>query len=278
MRRLKSIFVTGILAGGLLLAQTASARDGLVMGVHPFKSAQDLHTMFKPIADYLSQKLGVPVELKFAKSYEDTAGQLGKGELDFSYLSPTIYAKYSKTNNYQPLAQIVNEGKPSFSGVIVTKSGSPVKTMKDLKGKSFAFGDRNSTVTHVVPLYMMMKEGMSVNDLSKHAFLGSHDNIALNIIAGTFDAAGIMPDIAEKYKEKGLAVILKQPEITEHVFAATKSMDAATHKKIQAALLSMDPALYKRIKGSLTGLKVFQDSDFDLLRNILGEVEKDLDK
>jgi len=36
--------------------------------------------------------------------------------------------------------------------------------------------------------------------------------------------------------------------------------------------------LYKRIKGSLTGLKVFQDSDFDLLRNILGEVEKDLDK
>lgn len=267
-----------LLATALLPVQAALAKDALVMGVHPFKSAQELHTMFKPIANYLSQKLGVPVELKVGKTYEDTAERLGKGEIDFSYLGPTTYAKFSTTQHFKPLVQIVNNGKPSFYGVIVAKKGSTIKAIKDLKGKAFAFGDKNSTVTHVVPLYMLMNEGLTVSDLGKHAFVGSHDNIALNIISGTFDAAGLMPDIAEKYKEKGLEVVLKQPEIPEHVFAATKSMDAATFNKIQDALLTMDASLYKNIKGSLTGLQKFNDKDFNVLRNILDKVEKDLDK
>jgi phosphonate transport system substrate-binding protein len=280
MRRLQTAILLYIVlfATALLPAQVAWAKDALVMGVHPYKPAQELHTMFRPIADYISKKLGVPVELKFGKTYEDTAERLGKGEIDFSYLGPTTYAKFSETYDFKPLVQIVNKGKPSFYGVIVVKKGSPIKTIKDLKGKALAFGDRNSTVTHVVPLYMLMNEGMSVSDLGKHAFLGSHDNIALNVIAGTFDAAGLMPDIAEKYKEKGLEAVIKQPEIPEHVFAATKSMDAATFKKIQDALLAMDPALYKNIKGSLTGLQKFNDKDFDGLRKILDKVEKDLDK
>jgi phosphonate transport system substrate-binding protein len=280
MRRLQTAILLCVVlfATALLPAQAAWAKDALVMGVHPYKPAQELHTMFRPIADYISKKLGVPVELKFGKTYEDTAERLGKGEIDFSYLGPTTYAKFSGTQHFKPLVQIVNNGKPSFYGVIVVKKGSPIKTIKDLKGKALAFGDRNSTVTHVVPLYMLMNEGMSVSDLGKHAFLGSHDNIALNVIAGTFDAAGLMPDIAEKYKEKGLEVVMKQPEIPEHVFAATKSMDAATFKKIQDALLAMDPALYKNIKGSLTGLQKFNDKDFDGLRKILDKVEKDLDK
>ena len=280
MRRLQTAILLCIVlfATALLPNQAAWAKDALVMGVHPYKPVQELHKMFKPIADYISQKLGVPVELTFGKSYEDTAEKLGKGEIDFSFLGPTTYAKFSGIYHLKPLVQIVNNGKPSFDGVIVVKKGSPIKTIKDLKGRSFAFGDRNSTLTHVVPLYMLMNEGITVRDLGKHAFVGSHDNVALGIITGMFDAGGLMPDIAKKYEEQGLVVIVKQPELPEHVFAATKSMNPATFKKIQDALLTMDPALYKNIKGSLTALQKFNDKDFDGLRKILGKVEKDLDK
>lgn len=256
----------------------AAAKDKLIMGVHPYKSVTELHSMFKPIADYISQKIGMPVELQFGKTYEDTANKLGAGSFDFCFISPTIYAKFAHQYNYKPLAQIVNDGRPSFYGVIVVKKGSGIKSIKDLKGKTFVFGDRNSTLTHVVPLYMLMNNGIHLSDLSKYSFVGSHDNVALNVAVGTFSAAGLMPDIAEKYLPQGLEVIAKSPQLPEHVFAAAPSLDNETVKKLQEAILSMPPDVYKKIKGSLTGLQKFNNKDFNVLRTILKTVEKELEK
>lgn len=277
MSKLKH-FAVALMFASLFTAAPASAKDSYVMGVHPYKPAQELYKMFKPIADYISQKLGKPVELQFGKSYEDTAEKVGNGQFDFSFFGPTTYAKYGPKLHLKPLVQIINNGKPNFYGVIVVKKGSGLASLKDLKGKSFGFGDRNSTLTHVVPLYMLMHENIHLADLKKYAFLGSHDNVALNISVGNFDAAGLMPDIAEKYKDQGVEVIAKSPDLPEHVFAANKNMDAAVFKKIQDALLTIDLPTLKGIKGSLTGTQKVNDKDFDILRNILDKVEKDLEK
>lgn len=275
IRKAASIMFLGAV---ILFSQGAAAKDKLVMGVHPYKPATELNAMFKPIAEYISQKIGKPVDLQFGKTYEDTAQKLGSGQFDFCFLSPTVYAKFAHEYNYKPLAQIVNDGKPTFHGVIVVKKGSGIKSIKDLKGKSFAFGDRNSTLTHVVPLYMLMSNGIHLSDLSKYAFVGSHDNVALNVVVGQFSAAGLMPDIAEKYIPQGLEVIATSPNLPEHVFVATQSMDKETAAKIQEAILNMPPDLYKKIKGSLTGMQKFNDKDFNILRNILSTVEKELEK
>ncbi len=261
-------------AAALLAAPPTSAKDHLVMGVHPYKPTVELHKIFKPIAEYISRKLGQPVELQFGKSYEDTAEKLASGAFDFSFLGPNTYAKFAPMYHFKGLVQIVNSGKPNFYGVIVVKKGSGIRSLKDLKGKSFAFGDRNSTLTHVVPLYVMLEQNIHLTDLKKVAFLpGTHDNLALNVAAGTFDATGMMPDIAEKYPE--LQVIAKTPVIPEHVFAATSSMDPATFTKIQEALLTMDLPLVKGIKPSLTGMQKVNDKDFDVLRKILEVAERE---
>jgi len=273
----KSVYASVLLAA-LLVAPAAWAKDTLVMGVHPYKPTVALFKMFKPIADNISQKIGKPVELQFAKSYEETAEKVGSGQFDFSFFGPTTYAKFGPKYHMKPIVQILNSGKPTFYGVIVVKKGSSIKTVHDIKGRSVAFGDRNSTLTHVVPLYMLMNEGIHLGDLKSYSFLGNHDNLALNVIQGTYDAAGLMPDIAEKYMGQGLEVIAKSPELPEHVFAANKSMDPATFKNIQDAFLSMDVTLLKNIKESVTGVQKVHDKDFDILRKILDKVEKDLDK
>lgn len=265
-----------LLAASLLTASPAAAGEKLVMGVHPFKPAVELHKTFKPIADALSAKLGRPVELQIGKSYEDTAERLGSGAFDFSYLGPNIYAKYGPKYGLRPLAQIVNAGSPTFKGVIVAKKGGAIRSLADLRGRRFAFGDRDSTLTHVVPVYMLVEAGVHVVDLGKFAFIGTHDNLALNVVAGTFDAAGLMPDIAAKYPD--LQVIATSPALPEHVFVATPSMDAATFDPLQQALLALDPALRKGIKGSLTGMQKVNDKDFDVLRRILEVAEREPEK
>lgn len=262
-----------LLAASLITAFPASAGEKLVMGVHPFKPAVELHKTFKPIADAMAAKLGKPVELQIGKSYEDTAERLGNGQFDFSYLGPNIYAKYGPKLGLRPLAQIVNAGSPTFKGVIVAKKGGAIRSLKDLKGRRFAFGDRDSTLTHVVPVYMLVEAGVRIAGLGKIAFIGTHDNLALNVVAGTFDAAGIMPDIAAKYPD--LQVVATSPALPEHLFAATPSMDGATFAALQEALLALDPALRKGIKGSLTGMQKVNDKDFEILRRILEVAERE---
>lgn len=275
MRRFYTLLVGLVLVLSLFAAPTVWAKDKLVMGVHPYKPATQLYTLFKPIADYVSQQIGKPVELKIGKTYAETGEFIGTGEMDFAFIGPALYVESKSKYNVTPLAQVVNDGKPSFYGVVVVKKGSGITSLKDLSGRTFAFGERGSTVNHLVPLYMLMEAGVRLTDLKKYAFLGSHEVVAQNVVRGVFDAAGLQPDVAGKYKDQGLEIIARSVGIPEHVFVATKSLDAATVAKIQGALLGMDVKLLKGIKGSLTGIQKFSDKDFDILRKIMKTVEKE---
>ncbi len=278
MKKHLSCAVLGFVLTGLLLLPSAQAKEKYVMGVHPYKPPQELYKKFKPIADYLSTKLGKPVEFQIAQSYEDATNKIGTGAYDFAFLGPTLYVEAHDKYGVAPLAQIANNRKPFFHGVIVVKKGSGISSLKELKGKSIAFGERHSTLTHLLPLWMLMDAGVRLPDLKEYRFAGTHDNVALNVVRGAADAAGLMPDIAEKYKDQGLEVIARSPDLPEHVFAATKSTDPKTVDLVQNALLGMDIALAKGIKDSISNLQKFNDKDFDVLRKIMKQVGPELGK
>jgi phosphonate transport system substrate-binding protein len=250
MKKHLSCAVLGLALTGLLLLPSAHAKEKYVMGIHPYKPPQELYRKFRPIADYLSTKLGKPIEFQIALSYDDAANKVGTGAYDFAFLGPTIYVDARDKFGVVPLAQIANNKKPFFHGVIVVKKGSGITSLKDLKGKSIAFGERHSTLTHLVPLWMIIDAGVSLADLKEYRFAGTHDNVALNVARGAADAGGLMPDIAEK-----------------------KTVDL-----LQNSLVNMDIALAKGIKDSISNLQKFTDKDFDVLRKIMKQVGPELGK
>ena len=255
------------------------AKDKLIMGVHPYKPPVEVHKIFKPIAEYIAKETGKQIEVQIGQTYEDAVTKIGTGVFDFAYLGPTLYVDAQKQYGLVPLAMVANNGIPTFHGVIAVKKGGATTSLAQLKGKKFAFGERHSTLNHVIPLWMLLNAGVKLTDLKEHGFLKTHDNIAMNIIRGAFDAGGLQPDIAEKYRAQGLEVIATSPELPEHVFVATKSLDAATAKAIQNALNSEKAApVLKGIKGSISGAPKFTDADFNMLRKIMTEVGPYLDK
>jgi len=255
------------------------AKDKLIMGVHPYKPPVEVHKIFKPIADYIAKETGKQVEVQIGQTYEDAGTKIGTGVFDFAYIGPAIYVDAQKQYGLVPLAIVANNGRPTYHGVITVKKGSSITSLAQLKGKKFAFGARNSNMNHTVPLWMLMNAGVKLTDLKEYSFLKTHDNVAMNIIRGTFDGGGMQPDIAEKYRAQGLEVIATSPELPEHVFVATKSLDAATAKAIQNALNSEKAVpVLKGIKESISGAPKFVDADFDISRKIMKEVGPYLDK
>jgi len=262
----------------LLAGQPAHAGEPLTLGVHPYLASTELVRRFKPLADYLGRKLNEPVVVEISIDYQDHIDKIGKGKLDIAYIGPAPYVKLVKT--YGPkrlLARLEINGEPTFTGVIIKARDNPINSLAELRGKSFAFGDPNSTMSHLVPWYMIRQAGLTVRDLGRYSFLHNHNNVALGVLVGDFDAGAVKEEVFFKYRSRGLSELARTPRISEHLFVASDKLPDAQVKAIRDALLRLkdDPegkAIMVSIKKTVTGLVPVRDSDYDNLRHILASL------
>ncbi|MBC8412632.1 MAG: phosphate/phosphite/phosphonate ABC transporter substrate-binding protein [Nitrospira sp.] len=268
------IAVTCILCAELLCAQE------LVMGIHPYNPSAKLIEKFTPLAAYLSKVLGQEVSIKISKNYEEHIARIGNNNLDIAYMGPASYVKL--ISNYGPrplLAKLEVNGKPYFRGMIVTSAQSNIKSIGQLRGARFAFGDPQSTMSHFIPRFMLLKAGIEVSDLSKYSFLSNHDNVALGVLMGYFDAGAVKEETYTKYNSRGLTIIEVTPAISEHLFVASQTMNPIVLDTLQRAMIALyksadGMSIIRSIKSSATGLVPVLDKDYDNLRQMLSVLEE----
>ncbi|MDM8547583.1 phosphate/phosphite/phosphonate ABC transporter substrate-binding protein [Candidatus Venteria ishoeyi] len=269
--RLLRCLLLGLLWFAPLGSWAEDTQDELVFGIHPYLSAQELFDKFGPLAEYLTQKTAKTVRIHVAKSYQDHLEDFIAGKVDFAYMGPSLYVQLlEKHETQQPLARLEIKGKPYFRGAIIVAGNSPIKNLVDLKGKHFAFGSPHSTMSHLVPRYMLIDAGVTAETLAAFKFIGNHESVALSVLMGEFDAGGVKEEVAHKYEAKGLKVLQWTPEISEHVFAARSNLPQGDVEALRDAMLQLkDTKVLKAIKKTLSGLVSVSNEDYDNLRIIL---------
>jgi phosphonate transport system substrate-binding protein len=248
--------------------------------VHPYLPATELVKRYTPLMEYLGRKLNQPVQIQVSKDYQDHIDKIGRDKVDIAYMGPASYVKVVNHYGRKPiLARLEINGKPVFQGVIIIRKGSSISNLADLSGKSFAFGDPNSTMSHLVPRYMLWKDGVNIENLAKHAFLDNHNNVALGVLAGDYDAGAVKEEVFYKYQTRGLKALMKTPEISEHLIIAGNNLHAAKVKVLREALYGLKKDeqggnIMSAIKKTMTGMVPASDEDYDNLRTILYALEK----
>lgn len=261
-----------------LPAPEAMASGPLKLGIHPYLAATELHRRFTPLAHYLSQKLGREVAVVITNDYQDQINGIGKDDLDIAFMGPSEYVKMVRIYGKKPLlGRLENRGKGYFYGMIVVNKDSSIKTVKDLRGKKFAFCDKNSTMTKV-PLQMLWKAGVTLAKLDSYSFLDKHENVALSVLTGEFDAGAIKDEVYNKYEARGLRALERTPDISEHIFVASNKIPRQTASVIRTALYELKnspegAAIMTSIKEGLTAIGPVEDRDYDNLRAILSDLE-----
>jgi phosphonate transport system substrate-binding protein len=259
----------------LCISSALWAGDGLVLAVHPYKSSSDLIKNFSPLADYLGQKLSIDMRLNISKDYQSHIDLIGSNQVDIAYLGPASYVLLVKKYGQKPiLMRQVIQGKAFFQGKIIARKNSPITTLGELAGKRFAFGDPSSTMSHLVPRYMLIEAGVGADKLSEYKFLGSHDNVAMGVLVGDYDAGAVKEAVFYKYKSRGLKVLATTPSIPEHLFVVRSDLPVSTIKALKKALIELNDSqdghqILVKIKKSITALQPAKDADYDGLRNIL---------
>ena len=159
---------------GYCLPTTTSAHDPLILAIHPYLPFAELQDRFTPLADYLGNQLGRNVVVRIGRNYQDHMGHVGRNEVDFAFMGPAQYVTLIDKFGEKPLlARLEINGKPVFHGKIITAKDSPIATLAALKGKRFAFGDPESTMSHLVPRFMLLDEPfagvdpIAVNEIKK---------------------------------------------------------------------------------------------------------------
>lgn len=258
----------------------AISGEELVFGLHPFMQTTDLLRSFTPLTEYLSNAVGRPVRIEIAKDYQAHIEAVGENRRDIAYLGPVPYVRVVDAHGPKPiLAQTEVEGNNTFRGAIIVRRDGKLETLADLAGKRFAFGDPNSTMSHLVPYYMLREAGITKNELGGFEHVKNHAAVALGVLSGMFDAGAVNESVFREYEQRGLKVLAWTAPIATHVFVTRSDMPERTVRVLRQAMLKLREETYgsvilHAIKPSLTDLTPGKDSDFDNLRTILRTLDE----
>lgn len=238
------------LVAGLALsaaALTAHAADTLRVSAIPDEAPTELLRKFKPLGAYLEQQLGMKVEFVPVADYPAVVEALATDRLDMAWLGGFTFVQVNlKTGNALPLVQ--REQDAAFTSTFIS-ADPQVKSLKDLKGKTFAFGSISSTSGSLMPRYFMLQDGIKPESyFSRVAYSGAHDATAAWVQAGKVDAGVLNSSVWDKLVKSGkvdtakVKVFATTPTYFDYNWTVRGTLDPALAEKIKQAFLALDPA------------------------------------
>ncbi len=205
---------------------------------HHFNSVEEAQK-FLPLLDYLSQATGLNFTLYFTPQNKSIGDELGTGTIQFGSIGALTYLKAKEQFGVVSLVRSLgHRDNPGYQAMIIVAPDSPIQSVEDLKGKSFAFSRQSSTCGHLVPRIMLAKHSLKLEDLASYEFAGSHWNCANAVITGAVDAGGGPGSLALELASKDLVRILCSSGFyPARGIAANRDVPLEVRNQIKQALL-----------------------------------------
>ena len=249
-RRLAMLATLGVLllAGSAAMAQTAPLRFGVGL-YQPDKEKND--ATYRPLAEHLARELGRPVKLYTVDTWEGLAKSLAAGETDIALMGPWGYVLANHVAGAQAVSTILYDGKPEYFAIMVTHPGSGIRSIADLKGRTFAFGDKGSTSGYLIPYHHFQKNGIDPDKFLGRVLNTKHQAIEMQVTRGEIDAGADYNRNRDAMIAEGLikaadsVVFWTSDPLPNDAVAvrADLAKDAAFVAKLRAALESVGPEL-----------------------------------
>jgi phosphonate transport system substrate-binding protein len=243
--------------GALLLMAAAVHAEAppLHFGVGLFQPDKDKNdATYRPLADYLSAELGRKVVLRTVDTWEGLAKSLANGETDLALMGPWGYVLANHQSGAQAIATILYDGKPEYYAIIVTNPKTGIERIEDLRGRTFAFGDKGSTSGYLIPFYQFQKMGIDPDTYFSKVVYTKHQAIETQVTRGELDAGAdynrnrnaMIADGLIKAEES--KIIWTSAPLPNDAFAVSAELaqDQALVRRIQQALEKLGSELKTR--------------------------------
>lgn len=202
---LQSTLIAG--AAALPFVASAQTRDParLRVALLPDENASSLIQNAQPLKRYLEQTLNKEIELVVTTDYSSMIEAMRFGRIEVAYFGPFSYVlAKSRAPGIEPFAVGVERGSPTYQSVLIAQAGGPVKSLQDIRGKAFGFGDQASTSSHLAPRAHLMKAAQLDGERDyRPVHLGTHDAVARAVQAGQVPAGALSKPILDSLVARG---------------------------------------------------------------------------
>ena len=227
-----------------------------------------------PLVSYLEREIGARVQMTIPTNYAAVVEAIANDQVDIAYLGGFTYVQGSRRAGVIPLVQ--RDLDQNFHSMFITHPDSGIKSLHDLKGHSFAFGDVNSTSGHLMPEYFMRQANVDPEVITRAVYTGGHDATALAVANKKVDAGALDETVYQKMVKDGkldaakATVFFTTPPYFDYVWTARKGLDPKLAEAFAAAFLKLDAnnSENKPILEFLRASKYVRanDRDYDKLR------------
>ncbi len=248
--------LTALLIAAVSLAMsTADAQSPkpLEFGVGLFQPDKEKNdATYQPLAEYLAKALGRPVKLRTVDTWEGLAKSLASGETDMALMGPWGYVLANHQAGAEAIATILYQGKPEYFAIMVTGPKSGIRNIDDMKGKTFAFGDKGSTSGYLIPSHEFQKRGIDPDKFFSRVVYTKHQAIETQVTRGELDAGADYNRNRDAMINDGLIkasdsrIIWTSDPLPNDAFAVSKGL--AKDKALTAKLVSALEEIGARLK------------------------------
>lgn len=250
MRTLAVVTLAVLVGGAVLVSGVAAPADVpevLRISAIPDENPNELMRIYTPFAEYLARELGMKVRFTPVVDYAATVEGLAGRQLDLVWYGGFTSVQAVRRTGGTARRLALRQEDAEFKSVFVARPGSGIRSLTDLKGKTFAFGSVSSTSGHLMPRYYLLQAGIAPEkDMKQVAFSGAHDATVLWVESGKVEAGALNFLVWDKLVQQKkadpakVAVVHTTPPYVDYVWTARGDLDPGLQERITAAFLRLD--------------------------------------
>jgi len=142
--------------------------------------------------DLLSAHFGVPARIFEAADYSGVMQGFAARQLEISNMGALVYARIrlDTNGNIEPLVvALAEDGSASYHAMMYVRSDTNIRRLDDMRGRSLAWADPNSTSGFLVPRSELREAGINIDSyFSRTGFAGGHEQAIVAVLNRQYDA------------------------------------------------------------------------------------------
>ena len=222
------------------------SNKSLRLAIAAMTSPKETYKHYHELIRYVTDSLGIPIELSQKKTYSEVNNLLKIGKVDVAFICSGAYIAGEGILPVYNLAIPVINNSYYYHSYIITHKDNNINSFDDLKNRSFAYTDPLSNTGFVYARYLLKKRGYAPGEyFSKTIFTNAHDNsiqaVAGKIIDGACVHSSIYNYIKTKYpnRVKNLKIVDKSDDFGMPPVVIRTALDNDIKVRFRNILLNM---------------------------------------
>ena len=281
MRKSFVVLLLMILAISVVIIPAASAQDTtlgtqdnpIIWAFVPSSDSETVLAGATELTDLVQADSGIYITPIVATDYSAVVEAVCNGKAQMAALNTFGYILASSRGCANVGVVSTAFGSAYYSGQIIVKAGSDIKTLEDLKGKTFCRPDAISTSGWIVPSITLRANGIDPDTDLKIVDAGGHPQVVTAVINGDCDAGATFVDARTDEQKPETEVIATTSQIPNDTISFEANVDPDLQATIVASLLKIaeDPDNAQLLSDTYNwgGLAEAKDAFFDDFRQQL---------